>query len=119
MATKPKATDLLYADLRAAQMEPKCEYAFHGHKGWRFDFAYPPLMLAIEVDGKGRHQLDAGYREDCDKLNAALELGWRVLRYPARSVETNKRRERIVEQIRRVVCGVECEASSACVLNGE
>ena len=52
-------------------------------------------------------------------LNAATELGWKVLKYPAGSVTTHKRRARIVEQIKRIVCGVQCEDSSACVLTGE
>lgn len=117
--TEPKADDLLYADLQAVGMEPLREHMFHGERSWRFDFAYPPLLLAIEVDGRGRHQMAKGERADMEKINAAIELGWKVLRYPYASVKAKKRRERIVEQIRRVICGVQCEDSAACVLNGE
>lgn len=117
--TKPKADDLLYADLQAAGMEPVREHIFHGERAWRFDLAYPPLSLAIEVDGRGRHQTPKGYAEDCQKLNAAIELNWKVLRFPVSYVQCKKRRERIVEQIRRIVCGVVCEDSAACVLIGE
>ena len=116
---KVPAADLLFADLCREVAEPKREYRFQSVNRWRFDFAYPPLLLAIEVDGKGRHQTDAGTREDLQKHNAATELGWKVLHYPARSVATHKRRERIVEQIKRIVCGVECEESAAIVLNGD
>lgn len=120
MATdKPKADDLLYDDLCAAGMPPVREHMFHSERGWRFDLSYPPLMLAVEVDGRGRHQSPKGYAEDAQKLNAATELGWKILRYPTRYVTTNKRRERIVEQIRRIAFGVTCEDSAACVLVGE
>lgn len=118
-ATKPKPDELLMTDLQVAGIEPVREFMFHSERAWRFDFAYPPLLLAIEVDGRGRHQTPKGYMEDAQKLNAAIELGWRVLRYPTRAVTTNKRRARIVEQINRIVCGVQCEDSAACVLVGE
>jgi hypothetical protein len=52
---------------------------------WRFDFAWPDLMLAVEVEGGmwsgGRHNRAQGFAEDCRKYNAAVRLGWRVLRY--------------------------------------
>ncbi len=120
MAPKPKADDVLYEALQAEGIKPVREFMFHGERAWRFDFAYPPLMLAIEVDGRGRHQTPSGYNNDCQKLNAALELGWRVLRFPASLVRDNKkRRARIVEQIKRIVCEAPCEDSAACVLVGE
>ena len=117
--TKPKAVDLLFADLCSEQMEPKREYAFHSFRRYRFDFAYPPLLLAIEVDGRGRHQTEKGEREDQQKLNAAVESGWKVLRYPARSIECKKRRERIVEQVKRIVCGISDEQEASIVLSGD
>lgn len=117
--TPPKADDTLYADLQAEGMEPVREFMFHSEREWRFDMAYPPLLIAVEVDGRGRHQTPKGYADDCEKLNAAAELGWKVLRYPVRYVQTHKRRARIVEQIKRIVCGVQCKDSMACVLTGE
>ena len=50
---------------------------------WRFDFAWPEHKLAVEIDGApgfGRHTTAAGFKSDCRKSNAALILGWRVLR---------------------------------------
>lgn len=117
--TKSKAEQLLLADLIAAEIPPVVGHMFHGERAWRFDLSYPPLMLAIEIDGRGRHQREKGEREGCEKHNAAAEMGWRVLRYPAASVTTAKRRARIVDQIKRIVCGVCCEDSAACVLVGE
>ena len=63
------------------------EYGFAKEIGrrWRFDFAWPDNRLAVEVEGgsatNGRHVRPKGFREDCEKYNAAVLLGWRVLRY--------------------------------------
>ena len=60
------------------------EYVFAPPRRWRFDFAIPDRMVAIEVEGGtwsgGRHVRGAGYRRDIEKYNAAQALGWRVLR---------------------------------------
>ncbi len=63
------------------------EVQFVIDRGWRFDFAWPDLRIAVEIDGGtrmaggGRHNRAAGFAEDCVKLNAAVAAGWRVLRY--------------------------------------
>ena len=75
--------------------EPEPEYPFAKHLGrrWRFDFAWPDLMLAVEVDGGawvpggGRHTRGAGFAADHDKFNRATLLGWRVLRFTSRHLE--------------------------------
>jgi len=47
-------------------------------------------MLAVEVEGgvysRGRHTTGIGFTRDCDKLNCAVLLGWRVLRFTAEMV---------------------------------
>jgi len=52
---------------------------------FRFDFLLAEFALVIEVEGGtwsgGRHTTGAGFKSDCVKYNAALELGYRVLRY--------------------------------------
>ena len=62
------------------------ELVFAPPRWWRFDLAWPERMLAIEVDGGvwsgGRHTRGAGFVADCEKLNTATLLGWRVLRFP-------------------------------------
>ena len=51
---------------------------------WRFDFAWPDALCALEVEGgvyvRGRHTSPAGFMKDIDKYNAATLQGWRVLR---------------------------------------
>ena len=73
---------------------PVPEYRFHPVRRWRFDLAWPALLLAVEVDGgtwvSGRHTRGAGYERDCEKLNAAVLLGWRVLRFTTGQVTSGQ-----------------------------
>jgi len=74
--------------IRAAGLPaPAQEYRFHPTRKWRFDMAYPDKKIAIEAEGGvwtgGRHTRGGGYTKDAEKYNAAVVLGWRVLRYPA------------------------------------
>ena len=75
---------------RAAGLRQRLKDA--GLRDWRFDFAWPHFLIegmdrggvAVELDGgtwtRGRHTRGAGYRGDCEKLNAATSLGWRCYR---------------------------------------
>jgi very-short-patch-repair endonuclease len=74
--------------------EPQREYRFEEHRGpngrlahYRFDFAWPDKMLAVECEGGiwtgGRHVTAKGYEADARKYNRAALLGWRVLRFTA------------------------------------
>jgi very-short-patch-repair endonuclease len=66
-------------------LAPECEYRFDPERRWRFDFAWPSLKIAVEVEGgvwiRGRHIRPLGYLADLEKYNRAVVLGWRVLRY--------------------------------------
>jgi very-short-patch-repair endonuclease len=66
------------------------EYQFDPSRRWRFDLAFPLLMLAVEVEGGtwsgGRHTRATGFRLDCDKYNEAALQGWLVLRVTADKV---------------------------------
>ena len=91
MAIKIKAASKLEAEvwqwLRFSdqRLSWQREYRFHPRRKWRFDFALPSRMLAVEVEGlryggESRHTSYAGYTEDCRKYNAAAILGWKVIR---------------------------------------
>jgi len=64
---------------------PTPEFRFHPRRRWRFDWAWPPQKLALEVNGGaflvtgGRHTRGAGFRRDLEKFSEAAILGWRVL----------------------------------------
>jgi very-short-patch-repair endonuclease len=65
--------------------QPDKEVIFHPTRRWRFDFAFPDKMLAVEVEGGqwgGRHTSGKGFEQDAIKYAEAMLLGWRVLRIP-------------------------------------
>jgi len=64
---------------------PTREYRFHPQRRWKFDFAYPVLKIAFEVEGgiwqgKSGHNTGAGILRDIEKYNTATLMGWRVFR---------------------------------------
>ncbi len=66
------------------------ELVFHPERKWRLDFAwvigvpnFRSRCIALEIDGRGRHQTVAGARADCEKYNEATRLGWELYRFPA------------------------------------
>ena len=72
---------------------PEREVAFH-EKGyiyqkrrmWRFDFAWPDLMLAVEIDGglwspRSGHRSPAGLSSDRVKDAVAQLMGWTILHF--------------------------------------
>lgn len=73
---------------------PVTEYRFHPVRRWRFDYAWPEISLALEVDGggfvQGRHGRGTGIEKDCEKYNAALVEGWKVLRVTPRHVHDGR-----------------------------
>lgn len=88
---------------------PAPEREFHFAKSigrkWRFDFAWPADKVAVEIDGgifmRGGHNRGVQFTEDCEKLNAAVVLGWRVLRYTTRDME--KRPVQAVEEVASLI----------------
>lgn len=70
------------------------EHKFHPTRRWKFDFAFPDAMLAIEAEGgiwsNGRHTRGSGYVADLEKYNQAVLLGWRVLRFDSKSIKTGE-----------------------------
>ena len=83
---RSKLEEELEFQMRVTKLPPYVtEHQFHETKGWRFDFAWPEKMFAVEVEGivwngKGRHQTGAGFEADLIKYQAAQELGWTVYR---------------------------------------
>lgn len=81
--------------LNAAKLpKPVAEYRFAPPRNWRFDFAYPDPMIAIELEGatwtNGRHTRGDGFQKDIEKYNEAAVRGWCVLRFTRADVEMNR-----------------------------
>lgn len=65
--------------------EPQCEFRFLKDRKFRFDYAWPEAMLAIEKNGaiwkKGGHSSGLGLLRDYEKLNLGQLAGWTILQY--------------------------------------
>jgi hypothetical protein len=65
-----------------------------GLKDWRFDFAWPEYLIAIEIEGgqwsNGRHQRGKGFEDDCEKYNAAAFYRWSVFRFTTNMVNDGR-----------------------------
>jgi len=102
---------------------PVCEYRFAaehvgpgkglrvrlelaGLRDWRFDFAWVPERVAVEVEGgtwsRGRHSRGAGFAEDCRKYNAAALMGWFVFRVTADMIKNGEAR-RLFDEVRHII----------------
>lgn len=73
------------------------EYVFAPPRRWRFDFAWPELQVAVEIEGGvwanrddqvGRHLTGKGFVADAEKYNEAAIAGWLVLRLTPKVVES-------------------------------
>jgi len=75
---------------------PEREVAFARSIGrrWRFDFAYPDKMVAIEVQGgiyvRGAHSRGTGLERDYEKINNAQMLGWTVFQFSRKMIENGQ-----------------------------
>lgn len=82
---------------------PSVEYQFAPPRRWRFDYAFVPQKLAVEVEGgawiAGRHTRGAGFIADMEKYNEACARGWRLLRVQPKDLLS----EATVELIRRAL----------------
>jgi len=79
------------------------EHRFHAVRKWRWDVCWPSLMVAVELDGFGYgHQSVVGRRQDNEKQNAGVILGWLVLRYTTRELVASEI-ENTIEQVNNVL----------------
>lgn len=91
----------------APRPEPVAEHRFHPVRRWRFDFAWPDQRVAVEIQGgtfsrgKSGHTSGVGVQRDCEKRNAATLLGWRVLFYTTKDLES--RPVQVVEEVQAAI----------------
>ena len=104
---KPKrmAADVVPLFAHYGLPTPVAEYRFHETRKWRFDLAWPDLMLALEIEGgvwtRGRHVRPKGFLEDVSKYNAATSAGWLVLRCTWADIDSGKAFETVREAMGR------------------
>ncbi|HTN80620.1 MAG TPA: DUF559 domain-containing protein, partial [Acidimicrobiales bacterium] len=71
-----------------------------GHEVFEVDFAYPDVLLAIEVDGYGPHVDPDQHDEDCRRQNLITDVGYLLRRFSARRVF--RRPHHVAAEIERV-----------------
>jgi len=96
----------LFLQVDAARVPlPEREVRFHPTRKWRFDFYWPDLMVAVEVEGgiwvRGRHNRPASFIKDCEKYNEAALMGITVLRVTDKQIKDGS----ALDWIRRAVDG--------------
>ena len=65
------------------------QFAKDESRNYRFDFAIPRLLIAIEYEGiyseQSGHTTLEGYNKDVEKYNLAAKKGWKVYRVTAKN----------------------------------
>lgn len=77
--------------LRQFPTAPVREHQFYADRNWRFDFAWPAELVAVEIEGgtasgTSRHTSGVGFQLDTEKYNVAACLGWHLLRFTAKDL---------------------------------
>lgn len=89
--------------------EGKREYKFLHDRRFRFDWALPSAMVAVEFEGgiftNGRHTRAKGYSNDAKKYNLAVMHGWKLLRFTTADTQEANWPFVIAAQIKQVVEG--------------
>lgn len=84
--------------------EPATEVTFDQEAGWRWDYAWPQVKVAVEFDGWGfGHQDMQRQIQNIEKQNAGIEQGWRVLRYAATHVASHEKAADAARQVLNVI----------------
>jgi len=96
MAMSPKShIKVILLEMKIKFVE---EHKFLDNRRFKFDWAIPDKMIAIEYEGlfakkgsgKSRHTTATGYSKDSTKYNLAAINGWTVLRYTAMTYKNIK-----------------------------
>lgn len=82
------------------EQEPTLEHEFDDARKWRFDFCWPSIMVAVEINGFGfGHQMQIGVAQDAEKARAATLQGWSVLVFTTRCISSRQSAYDAVEQV--------------------
>ena len=104
LANRSAAETLLSVQLEQAGIPFEREVRFAPPRRWRADFyigtligdfpgGYSTARILIEVEGgsfTGGHKRGKAYESDCDKQNAAMDLGFKVYRFTPAMVEDGR-----------------------------
>ena len=93
----------LARELKTLKIDFEQEFKFHPERKWRADFHLIGKKILIEVEGGiwsgGRHTRGKGYIGDMEKYNAAVMLGYQVIRFSTDQVKSGH----AIQQIEKMV----------------
>lgn len=86
--------------------DPVAAYRFHLERKWEFDFAWPEVAIAVEIEGGiwrgrgfgsktannpgGAHSHPLQILRDIEKYNEAARMGWRIFRFTTDMVKSGE-----------------------------
>lgn len=79
---------------------PEREYFHIAGRDFRLDFAWPAIMLGVEIQGMA-HRIKAKFHADCEKRILAQMAGWTVLELSGDMVRHETGIAYVVEMINR------------------
>lgn len=83
---------------------PEREFEFSTERKWRFDFAWPAIKVAVEIQGfGGGHQSIAGLARDAEKIRDAMANGWIVIPVTSACLGSIQKRADLVQQIAHIM----------------
>lgn len=84
--------------------EPVREYSFSECRSWRWDFAWPSLKIAVEIQGfGGGHQSIKGLVRDAEKMRDGLLDGWICCFFTSSCLGSEAKREDAVHFVSEVL----------------
>ena len=101
----------LFQKLADGLVLPVPQYVFHPERKWRLDFAWPDVLVGVEIDGGVFQQRATGHRSisgvmrDGEKSNAAQLLGWCVLRFHSKDLD--ERPVQVIETVKQALQAAE------------
>ena len=89
---------------------PVPEFRFAPPRRWRFDWAWPEHLLALERNGgvfiRGKHSRGKGQLNDFEKWTEAAALGWRIIHCVPDDLESQRVLEALVRALTGATCGI-------------
>jgi len=76
--------------------DPLPAYRFHLERKWEFDFAWPDVCVAVEIEGGiwrrggGAHSHPTNILRDIEKYNEAARMGWGIFRFTTDMVNSGE-----------------------------
>lgn len=101
--TQPQPTRIYAETWKAFGIPaPIPEYNFCPNRKFRIDYAWPEILLGMEIEGgiwtRGRHITPKGFLKDIEKYNMMAETGWLLLRYEPKAIKFKQIKQTMINR---------------------